>query len=67
MVRPKTKGNDKFEKSATSFKNSTADLEADFPNKSKNRRKSTFHECIVNVPPVTNPTPMSASDKYKIK
>ena len=29
--------------------------------------KSTFHKCIVNVPPVTNPTPMSKSDKYKVE
>ena len=29
--------------------------------------KSTFHKCVVNLLPVTDPTPMSESDKYNAK
>ena len=29
--------------------------------------KPKFHKCVVNVSPVTNPTPMNKSDKYKVQ
>ena len=38
-----------------------------FPTSQQKQIKSTFHKCIVNVTPATNPTPMSESAKYEIK
>ena len=51
----KVRKNDEFEKRALSLKNSSPDLKADFPQQVNKSMKSTFHKCVVNVIPVTNP------------
>ena len=45
------------------FKDNSPDLKADFPKHVKTLMKSTFHKYVVNVTPITNPKPMSKSEK----
>ena len=61
-VRPKTKENDKFGKNSIS-KNNSPGLKATFPKQVTTTMNSTFHKCVVNVSPATNPTPMSKSGR----
>ena len=49
------------------IKNISPGLKADFSQRVNKSMKFTFHKSIVNVTPVTNPTPMSKSDKYIVK
>ena len=67
MVRPKTRKNIKFEKRALFLKNNSPGLKADFPQHVKQSMKSTIHKCIVNVTPVTNPTPYTKLVKQMVK
>ena len=61
-VRPKTGERDKFEKDIFCQKNCPG-LKTDFPQQVKQSMKSTFHKCVVNVMPVTNPTQYSKIGK----
>ena len=49
------------------LENNSPGLKADFHQQVKKTMKLVFDKWVVNVTPVTNPTPMSKSDKYKVK
>ena len=63
----KAKINDKFESNKYSSPKISSDSKADFPQQVKESMKWKFHKCVVNVTPVTNPTPTSKSDKYIVE
>ena len=50
-------------KKALFLKNNSQGLKAVFSQRAKKTMNLTIRKCVVNVTPVTNPTPMSKSDK----
>ena len=61
------KETNRVKKQSRFLKNSSPSLKADFHQQVNKSMKSTIHKRVANVTPVTNPTPMSKSDKYMVK
>ena len=56
-----------FRKNIFLFSKSSSDLKADFHQQVNTQMKSIIHKWVVNVTPITYPTPMNKSDQYMVK